>query len=253
MKTRHCLFSLLTTVGLVSVAFGQVGVQDEAGRLVLRNEQSTMVLDKDAGGAIVSLVDHATGRELVARDPASPLFRLGLSRPGDASGELIWLTSHDAEDVAYAVEERGSSKVARLTFKKLSGRRLNADCTVSISPENGNLLWQLALEGPETLVLERVEFPSVVLRAPSRGGCRRCLCGRFGQGRRLPTAEPVACGQRRRSSQSTGPIGGPVRVLLPRFLRFLFRHAGQSRLSEAAPFQADRVRYPVRLGTVLLP
>jgi hypothetical protein len=168
MRTGTCLFSLLTTAGLASVAFGQVGVQDEAGRLVLRNEQSTMVLDKDAGGAIVSLVDNTTGRELVARDPATPLFRLGLSRPGDTSGELIWLTSRDAAAVAYAVEEHGSCKVAKLTFKRLSGRQLNADCTVSVSPENGNLLWRLALEGTEALILERVEFPSVVLRVPSR-------------------------------------------------------------------------------------
>ncbi|NLS93147.1 MAG: hypothetical protein GXX96_13405 [Planctomycetaceae bacterium] len=168
MRTGTCLFSLLTTAGLVSTVFGQVGLQDEAGRLVLRNEQSTMVLDKDGGGAIVSLVDNVTGRELVARDPATPLFRLGLSRPGDTSGELIWLTSRDAEDVAHAVEERGSCKVARLTFKKLGGRQLKADCTVSVSPENGKFLWQLAVEGPEALILERVEFPSVVLRVPSR-------------------------------------------------------------------------------------
>jgi len=168
MRTAACLL-LLMAGALASVACAQVGVRDEPSRLVLRNEQSTIVLDKETRGAIVSLVDNSTGQELVARDPMASLFRLGFSQPGDTSGELTWLTSRDAETVAYAVEKRGSRKVARLTFTKLGGRQLEAECTVSVSPDDGNILWHFALDGPEPLVLERVEYPLVALRAPSRG------------------------------------------------------------------------------------
>ena len=161
---------LLAAGAVTSVARGQVAVQDEPSRLVLRNEQSTMVLDKQARGSIVLLVDHTTGRELAARDSKAPLFRLALSRPGDISGQLIWLTSGDAEKVAYSVEEdRASRKAVGLTYEKLGGRQLKARCTVSVGPDDGNLLWRFALEGPEPLILERVEFPVVVLSVPSSG------------------------------------------------------------------------------------
>ena len=168
MEIRACLLLLLATGGLSSVARGQVAVRDEPSRLVLRNEQSTIVLDKEAHGAIVSLADNATGRELVAHDPTTPLFRVGVSQPGETSGELTWLTSQDAENVAYTVEERGVRKAVRLTFEKVGGRQLEIACTVSVSPDDGDLLWQFALEGPEALTLERVEFPLLVLRVPSR-------------------------------------------------------------------------------------
>ena len=165
---RACLLLLVLTAGsLTSAARGQVEVQAEPSRLVLRNEQSTIILDKEANGAIVSMVDNSTGRELVARDPTVPLFRLGFSEPGDTSGELVALTSRDAESVGYAVEERGSRKVVKLTFKKLGGRPLEAECSVSVGPDDASFLWQFALEGPERLILETVEYPLVVLRAPS--------------------------------------------------------------------------------------
>lgn len=144
------------------------GLRDEPGRLVLRTGQSTMVIDKEAYGAIVSLIDNAKQGELIARDPAAVLFRLGFSDPGDPAGELKWLTSRDAGTVAYAVEEHASGKLARLTFQNLGGRRLKAECTVSIGADDGNLLWQFALEGPAALILESVEYPIVVLRVPAR-------------------------------------------------------------------------------------
>lgn len=170
MRINACFLVLIAVGGLAAIARGEIGVQDEASRLVLRNERLTLVLDKEARGAIVSLVDHSTGRAIVAEDSTCPLFRLGLSQPGETSGELIWLTNQDAESVAYAVQHQGLRKAARLTFQKLAGRPLQAICTVSVSPDDGDLLWELELEGPEALILERVEFPLVVLRVPAPEG-----------------------------------------------------------------------------------
>ena len=154
---------------LASVAHGQMDVRDEGDRLVLCNPQAAIVLDKDAGGTIVSLIEGATGRELVTADPAVPLFRVGLSLPGDTAGKLTWLTALDAKSVACSVQKSGLRPMARLNFKKLGGRQLDADCTVSIAADDQCFLWQFGLTGPEPLILERVEYPLVVLRAPARG------------------------------------------------------------------------------------
>ncbi len=158
-----CWLWLVPVLGLAGHLAG-----DEPDKLFLRNERSTVTIDREAYGAIVSLVDNATEQELVAKDPAAALFRLGLSKPGDPSGELIWLTSRDAKTVAYAVEEHASGKVARLTFKNLGGRSLAAECTVSVGADDASILWQFALDGPESLILESVEYPLVVLRAAVR-------------------------------------------------------------------------------------
>ncbi|MDZ7619327.1 MAG: DUF6259 domain-containing protein, partial [Patescibacteria group bacterium] len=163
---------VLSGVVVASMLGGAVAkaneVRDEPARVVLSNAQATMVLDKEAGGAVVSLIDHATGRELAAGDRTTPLFRLALSQPDDTSGELVRLTSLDAESVAYAFERHGAESVARLSFKGLGGRRLNVECSVSVSAEDGKIRWRLAVTGPEPLILEEVQYPIVVLRTPLR-------------------------------------------------------------------------------------
>lgn len=159
---------VLLAAALGSGAVSAQGPRDEPDRLALTNARSTIVLDKKANGAVVSLVDHATGRELVERDPASPLFRLAFSQPGDPRGDLVRFTSLDAGSVAYAPEGHGSRSMVRLTFRKLGGRQMEAECVISAGPDDDKFRWQFALKGPEHLVLEEVQFPVVVLRTPSR-------------------------------------------------------------------------------------
>ena len=145
ISSTRLLLNTITLFGLASVACGQDGVRDKPSEVILRNKQSTIVLDKEAHGAIASLVDNSTRQELVAQEPTAPLFRLAFSHPGDTSGELTWLTGRDAEAVTYAVEERGPRKMARLTFEKLGGRQLQAECTASVSPDDGCILWQFVV------------------------------------------------------------------------------------------------------------
>jgi len=145
-------------------AAGQVEVRDEADRVVLRNARAAIVLDKRAHGAIASLVDASTGRELVAPDPEACLFRLGLSKPGETPGEPFRLTSRSAESVAYSVADNGAAKTVTVTFERLDGRALEARCTVSVGPDEECILWHFSLRGSEPLILEEVQFPVVVLR-----------------------------------------------------------------------------------------
>ena len=166
-SSTRLLVNTIALLGLASVACGQDGVRNEPSKVILCNKRSTIVLDKETHGAIVSLVDNSKRQELVAQESTAPLFRLAFSHPGDTSGELSWLTGRDAEAVTYAVEERGSRGMVRLTFEKLGGRQLQAECTASISPDDGCILWQFALEGSEPLVLEKVEYPLVALRIPA--------------------------------------------------------------------------------------
>ena len=253
-SSTRLLVNTIALLGLASVACGQDGVRNEPSKVILCNKRSTIVLDKETHGAIVSLVDNSKRQELVAQESTAPLFRLAFSHPGDTSGELSWLTGRDAEAVTYAVEERGSRGMVRLTFEKLGGRQLQAECTASISPDDGCILWQFALEGSEPLVLEKVGVP--VGGPPyscERGQRQRRFRRGNRQRRHLSPSQPVACRQERRFSQSAGPAGRPVRVLLRRELRLLFRHPGQPRLSEATLFSTNRVGSGVCLGAMLLP
>lgn len=151
---------------LAAIARDQVELRNEPDMLVLCNKQTTIVLDKKANGAIVSLCDNLTGREFIAKDSQIDLFRIGLSSQGDTSGNLIWLTSRDAATVTYTAEENGVNKTARLMFTKLGGRHLQAHCTVSVGSDNNLILWQFALEGSDPFILEEVQYPMVVLQAP---------------------------------------------------------------------------------------
>ena len=157
-------FGLLLWVALAMA--GDVDVRNEPTGLVLRNEGTTIVLDKERKGAIVSLRDNATGQEFIAPRPAPDLFWLAVSEQGDASGTLAWLGSSSASAVAYAVEDDGAGRRARLTFTGIGGRALQAECLVSVRDGEESVLYDIVVSGNEALVLEDVCYPIVMLRAP---------------------------------------------------------------------------------------
>ena len=154
---------------LMPMALGWAEVRDEAARLVVRTRRTTLVLDKQAKGVIASMADNATGLELVTRAERPVLFRLALSKAGDTSGKLTWLSSRDAASVAWVVETRDGRRVARLRFERLGGRDLRAECTVAVDPTDGMLLWGFHADGSASLVVEEVVYPIVALRAPLSG------------------------------------------------------------------------------------
>lgn len=153
-------------VCLALLVQGGAETLNEPTRLILRTRQTTVVLDKEQKGALVSFVDNATGQEFVADRPEPDLFWLALSEPGDTSGRLTWLRSQDAEAVSYALEERGHAKTAKLTFRNLARRQIQVECLATVREGDDSVLWRISVDGPEPMILEEVAYPVVGLRAP---------------------------------------------------------------------------------------
>lgn len=142
----------------------QVEIKNDSERLAIKNARLAMAFDKAQKGAVCSLVDNATGQEFAAADPEMRLFRIGVSAPGDTTGKPTWLTNRDAGEVRYAVEDQGGGKTAKLTFDRLGGKRLQVECTLAV--DNDMVRWRFGVEGPESLILEEIEGPAMLLRAP---------------------------------------------------------------------------------------
>ena len=62
-------------------AMGAFGAEDD--RVTLKTDRSTVVFDRARNGAVVSLVDNATGTEFVNGNAAQDLFAIAWTRPGD--------------------------------------------------------------------------------------------------------------------------------------------------------------------------
>ena len=155
-----------TTVALLLCvhAVGALGV--EVNRLTLKTDRLTLAFDRARKGAVVSLADNATGTEFVDGQVAQDLFAIAWTRPGDTSGKLQRLASHDAEQVEWEVSDRGLTAV----FKRLGGHDMTVTCTASTVPGRDDVRWQLRVTGEAPIVLEEISFPIFDLRAPLTGG-----------------------------------------------------------------------------------
>jgi hypothetical protein len=156
-----CLVALL----LVSIAFVPrqgTGAAADASQIKLRNHRMTLVLDKTKKGAIVSLVDNARNVEFIAPQATPRLFNLAFSKKAEVGGKVFYLSSHDAKSFSSGLK-RG---VATLNYNGLGEWPVQVTCTASLSEKDTLVGWRLSMQIPESLVLEGVQFPIVVLRAP---------------------------------------------------------------------------------------
>ncbi|MCX7824270.1 MAG: DUF6259 domain-containing protein [Verrucomicrobiae bacterium] len=134
----------------------------DGARIELRNERLTLALGKAEKGAIVSLVDNARSAEFVAPQKTSRLFTLAFSKQTDARGEKFYLSSGDAKNFAANVKHG----VATLDYDGLGEWPVHVTCTASVKPNDAFVRWRIAVKIPDALILEEVQFPFVVLRAP---------------------------------------------------------------------------------------
>lgn len=128
----------------------------------LQNGSIRVKIDSQRPGGIVSLVDVASGVDFVAPQTAPRLFTLALSKKAEVGGERFYLSSRDARSFSVRVE-RG---VATLSYDGLGEWPVRVTCTASTSAEDSLVRWRLSATIPDALVLEEVQFPFVVLRAP---------------------------------------------------------------------------------------
>ena len=105
----------------------------EVDRVTLKTTRSTVVFDRARKGAVVSLVDNATGTEFVNGHVAQDLFAIAWTRPGDTSGKLERLAGHDAEQVEWDVSDRSLTAV----FQRVGGHDMTVTCTASTAARPG--------------------------------------------------------------------------------------------------------------------
>jgi hypothetical protein len=141
-------------------AMGAFGA--EVDRVTLETGRSTVVFDRARNGAVVSLVDNATGTEFVNGSAAQDLFTIAWSRPNDTSGKLERLAGHDTEQVEWDVRNGSLTAV----FKRLGGQDVTVACTASTAAGRDDVRWQLRVTGAAPIVLEEVSFPIFDLRVP---------------------------------------------------------------------------------------
>jgi hypothetical protein len=178
-------------------AMGAFGAED--GRVTLKTDRSTVIFDRARNGAVVSLVDNATGTEFVNGSVAQDVFAIAWTPPGDTSGKLQRLAGHDAEQVEWDVSDRSLTAV----FKRLGGQDMTVTCTASVAAGRDDVRWQLRVTGAAPIVLEEVDFPIFDLRAPlmDDGGADAVVAGltkggvfhepaKWGLGRGLSVSQP---------------------------------------------------------------
>lgn len=173
MLRHSALLSMCLFLGALggSVASAQApGILDQPDRLVLRNDRLALTLSKPEKGAIVSLVDTEDGREMVAAQATPRLFALTVSDKADPARKQVTLASSEARSFGCEGGSDGGRSVATLRFGDVGGRGVAVTCTAAVASGDAYLRWRLSVDLPPTLVLERVDFPLVVLRAPLAEG-----------------------------------------------------------------------------------
>jgi hypothetical protein len=168
IRTRHerslRLVALLAVLVGTARAAGTTAAVENGPRIVLTNRALAMALDKARNGAVVSMTSERSGRELVAANPASPLFRLVFTRSGDASGETVTIDSSQAGTVVCETKTTAAGSSAVLRFSGFGDRRLDVQCTATVSEDEPLVLWSLSVACADPLVLEEAQYPLVVLK-----------------------------------------------------------------------------------------
>lgn len=134
----------------------------------LQDEQMAITLGLDAHGAIASLVDRRTGRDLMAKPGNGLLFTLEFFGAEPDVEKSLVLSNRDAQQVECSPIP-GETGGLQLRFAQLGGRPIEVRCTMRPLAEFPFLGCRLEADFPEPLVLETVRFPIVTLAVPADG------------------------------------------------------------------------------------
>jgi hypothetical protein len=156
----------LLLAAIVLLLPASTALAGEAAPWTLENEHLAITLGPDSHGAIVSLVDKLTGRELAAKPGDGLLFMLEFSGAEADPQKRLVLTNRDAQQIDCAPIP-GEKAGLQLRFTQLGGRPIEVHCTVRPVEELPSLGWRLEADFPEPLVLETVRFPIVTLAVPA--------------------------------------------------------------------------------------
>ena len=163
MDIRHAL-SVIVPLVIAAPSWGQVGVREDAERVTLCSENSTLALSKTAYGAVVSLKDRATGLEFIATNQTAALFQLVFTRAGEQSGDTITLGAREARRMAVERIRENGRETAVLRYDGFAEwPSLSVQCRATVCPGDPLIRWRLSVSGPAGLILEDSQFPTMVL------------------------------------------------------------------------------------------
>ncbi len=155
MKSRLLLIFLLPA-SLIHA------VEDAMTPIQLNSKRMSLQLGRVEKGAIVSLVDNTSGSEFIATQKTPRLFSLALSKKADPGSERIYLSSRDAKIFSAHM----TNNTATLSYDGLGDWPVLVKCTAKARSDDPLILWRIAVKIPDTLILEEVQFPFIVLRTP---------------------------------------------------------------------------------------
>ncbi|MGQ9731880.1 MAG: hypothetical protein ACUVX8_11500, partial [Candidatus Zipacnadales bacterium] len=158
--------SCLVAFVLANTAFGGgVSVQEEISQVVLGNDRLRLGLGKEAKGAMVFLVDNATGRQLAEAEGLQRILTLKFTeREGDGK-QFIYVSNGDAQEATWEIQQGATKSVVYWRLSNLGGRGVDCLFSVSVSADEALVRWRLEeVSVPQGLVLEEAQFPIFVLR-----------------------------------------------------------------------------------------
>lgn len=172
-RQRLALAAALILASLLSILTQTQGAQSQPNpnspKLELETSCLRAVFSAPAHGALVSLVDKQTGRELIAQQARPRLFELEFSDAHKPAAPHLTLSSWDAASVELVKSAGSQPSAIRFSFPGHSPAPVQARLLLSADPADPMLRCRIEVTVPEPLVLEKVRFPMVTLRPQPAG------------------------------------------------------------------------------------
>jgi hypothetical protein len=158
---------ILSNVAIVLLlTCGQSLGQTSPDRLDMESQRVRMAFTAAAHGGVASLVDKATGRELIASPVRDPLFQLEFSESQASDAARFTLMNWDAAVVQFRGGESSSKKSdGQIVLSQFKGRPIEVRCSFQATASEPLVRCRIQVSFPEPLVLEKVQFPMLTLCA----------------------------------------------------------------------------------------
>ena len=126
-------------------------IREHDGRVTLANGRLRLDFDLHNHGALIAIVDPASGADLI-RDPDAPrlLWRLGLRRQG--SPDLEWLRSDQAGLVSHQLARTETGATLTLTCTGLPASVAEVIVRVSLDDDSALSAWRVEVRGVDAEV-----------------------------------------------------------------------------------------------------
>jgi len=120
-------------------------VKESGGCVRIGNDPIELGFSEENNGALVSIMDKATGCELLREgDAPAPLWRLALRRQDDK--QLEWIESGEATNFEWSVEEKDDGATLILTTTGFPGRGMKVIVKVTLTAGSPLSVWRMDVQ-----------------------------------------------------------------------------------------------------------